>query len=210
MITPFVNEVRSQGLKLGLYYSLLDWSHKDYPNFTKNIVRYKDDEKRWNRFVDFNFAQLTELKEIASIESNDGMLDVFSVPINGERTYFLNVGTLGIGDEIVQINFDPLFKLFIPLGSNLTEAIETLGKLKDMYKEPAGTKTQMEACFAAAVPNDKLETITITRRKVLLSNMLEFAVEREGYIRATHVTKSDLSGILSSVKFYAKLHKKEL
>ena len=61
LITPFVNEVRSQGLKLGLYYSLLDWSHKDYPNFTKNIVRYKDDEKRWNRFVDFNFAQLTEL-----------------------------------------------------------------------------------------------------------------------------------------------------
>jgi hypothetical protein len=117
---------------------------------------------------------------------------------------------LGIGDEIVQINFDPLFKLFIPLGSNLTEAIETLGKLKDMYKEPAGTKTQMEACFAAAVPNDKLETITITRRKFLLSNMLEFAVEREGYIRATHVTKSALSGILSSVKFYAKLHKKEL
>ena len=155
-------------------------------------------------------AQLTELKEIASIESNDGMLDVFSVPINGERTYFLNVGTLGIGDEIVQINFDPLFKLFIPLGSNLTKAIETLGKLKDMYKEPAGTKTQMEACFAAAVPNDKLETITITRRKVLLSNMLEFAVEREGYIRATYVTKSDLSGILSSVKIYAKLHKKEL
>ena len=61
LITPFVNEVRSQGLKLGLYYSLLDWSHKDYPNFTKNMVRYKDDEKRWNRFVDFNFAQLTEL-----------------------------------------------------------------------------------------------------------------------------------------------------
>ena len=32
LITPFVKEVRKQGLHLGLYYSLLDWSHPDYPN----------------------------------------------------------------------------------------------------------------------------------------------------------------------------------
>src|SRR3712207_385946 len=50
-ITPFVNELRNQGVKVGLYYSLLDWSHKDYPNFTKSITRYKieNDRKRWQR-----------------------------------------------------------------------------------------------------------------------------------------------------------------
>ena len=30
LLTPFVKEVRKRGLKLGLYYSLPDWSYKDY------------------------------------------------------------------------------------------------------------------------------------------------------------------------------------
>lgn len=63
LLTPFAEEVRRQGLRLGLYFSLLDWSHADYPNWTKNTVRYKIDEqpKRWEKFVNFNFAQLAEL-----------------------------------------------------------------------------------------------------------------------------------------------------
>ncbi len=61
LIKPFVKEVRKQGLKLGLYYSLLDWSHKNYPNKTKTEKRYTNDPARWNKFVKFNFDQLTEL-----------------------------------------------------------------------------------------------------------------------------------------------------
>lgn len=61
LITPFVKEVRKQGLKLGLYYSLLDWSHPDYPNMTRTKKRYKNDAARWARFTKFNFAQLREL-----------------------------------------------------------------------------------------------------------------------------------------------------
>ena len=63
LISPFVKEVRKQGLKLGFYYSLLDWSHPDYPNMTRTEVRYKDDSVRWQRFVDFNMAQLSELNK---------------------------------------------------------------------------------------------------------------------------------------------------
>lgn len=61
LIAPFAEEVRRQGLKLGLYYSLLDWSHPDYPNMTRTEVRYKDDPSRWESFKKFNFAQLKEL-----------------------------------------------------------------------------------------------------------------------------------------------------
>lgn len=61
LIAPFAEEVRKQGLKLGLYYSLLDWSHPDYPNKTRTEVRYKEDQKRWDSFKKFNFAQLEEL-----------------------------------------------------------------------------------------------------------------------------------------------------
>ena len=63
VLTPFVEAVRARGLRLGLYYSLLDWSRDDYPNFTVNNTRYKieDDPARWQHFVDFDFAQLREL-----------------------------------------------------------------------------------------------------------------------------------------------------
>lgn len=63
LLTPFAEEVRKQGLKLGFYYSLLDWTHPDYPNFTRTSVRYdiREDTARWQRFRAFNFAQLTEL-----------------------------------------------------------------------------------------------------------------------------------------------------
>lgn len=63
LLKPFVKAVRKEGLKLGFYYSLLDWSHPDYPNFTREQKRYEKDSVRWNRFVDFNFAQLEELNE---------------------------------------------------------------------------------------------------------------------------------------------------
>ena len=63
LLTPFVEEVRKHDLKLGFYYSLLDWSHPDYPNKTRTEVRYKDDPERWAKFQKFNFAQLTELNK---------------------------------------------------------------------------------------------------------------------------------------------------
>jgi alpha-L-fucosidase len=53
--------LREQNLKVGLYYSLLDWSNEDYPNFTKNEIRYKDDSVRWARFEKFNHGQIEEI-----------------------------------------------------------------------------------------------------------------------------------------------------
>lgn len=58
-----MKEVRKQGLKLGFYYSLLDWSHPDYPSKTRTEVRYKNDPDRWAKFVKFNFGQLSELNK---------------------------------------------------------------------------------------------------------------------------------------------------
>lgn len=61
LVKPFVKELRKNDLKVGLYYSLLDWSHPDYPNKTKEEKRYLNDSVKWNRFVDFNCCQLEEL-----------------------------------------------------------------------------------------------------------------------------------------------------
>lgn len=61
LIKPFVRALRKTGLKVGLYYSLLDWSHPDYPNMTKSVKRYTADSVRWERFVEFNHGQIAEL-----------------------------------------------------------------------------------------------------------------------------------------------------
>jgi alpha-L-fucosidase len=61
LVTPFVNALRKQQLKVGIYYSLLDWSNPDYPNFTKIEKRYTDDSIRWTRFENFNHGQINEL-----------------------------------------------------------------------------------------------------------------------------------------------------
>lgn len=61
VLSPFVKALRKENLKVGIYYSLLDWSHPDYPNFTREKKRYENDSIKWNRFVDFNFKQLEEI-----------------------------------------------------------------------------------------------------------------------------------------------------
>jgi alpha-L-fucosidase len=61
LITPFCDALRKQGLKVGLYFSHLDWSHPDYPHFTKTEKRYDKDSVRWNRFLKFQRAQIEEI-----------------------------------------------------------------------------------------------------------------------------------------------------
>jgi len=78
LITPYVEAVRSHGMKVGFYYSHLDWSHPDYasiyPLRGKEQPDYVDDSNRfsypepghenpeaWNRFLKFHGKQLEEL-----------------------------------------------------------------------------------------------------------------------------------------------------
>lgn len=62
-IKPFMRALRDRGIKAGLYYSLLDWSHPDYPKLTRKEIRYENDSLRWNNFVEFNFCQINEILE---------------------------------------------------------------------------------------------------------------------------------------------------
>lgn len=66
VLTPFVDAVRGAGLKLGLYYSLIDWSHPNYPNFLRTQKRYENDETRWQRFNKFNHGQIKEISDLYS------------------------------------------------------------------------------------------------------------------------------------------------
>ncbi|WP_431126317.1 alpha-L-fucosidase [Flagellimonas flava] len=65
VLTPFVNELRENQLKVGIYYSLPDWSYEDYTHFTRDSIRYKIEEEpnRWKKFLNYYQGQLKELSE---------------------------------------------------------------------------------------------------------------------------------------------------
>ena len=63
LLTPFYKALDKQGIKRGAYFSLIDWSHPDYPGFTRDSTRYRiaNDPQRWERFRKFYQAQINEL-----------------------------------------------------------------------------------------------------------------------------------------------------
>lgn len=63
LVAPFVKALRKDGLKVGLYFSLIDWSSPLYPAFTHDQTRYqiKDDPARWDSFVTYYQDQIHDL-----------------------------------------------------------------------------------------------------------------------------------------------------
>lgn len=63
VLKPFYAALDKQGIKRGAYFSLIDWSHPDYPGFLKDSSRYKTAEQpeRWKRFQQFFQAQINEV-----------------------------------------------------------------------------------------------------------------------------------------------------
>ncbi|RXJ49936.1 alpha-L-fucosidase [Gelidibacter gilvus] len=68
LVGPLVDALRKEDLKVGLYYSLIDWSHPDYdvvfprPDTRKNYPQKNQNQlSPWQRFLKFNHDQLKEL-----------------------------------------------------------------------------------------------------------------------------------------------------
>jgi alpha-L-fucosidase len=70
MIQPFFEALRQRNIKCGAYFSLIDWSHPDYPGFITDSSRYaiQNDYERWNKFQHFFQGQI---KEIAAMFNPD-------------------------------------------------------------------------------------------------------------------------------------------
>ena len=72
----FVDAFRAEGLKVGFYYSLIDWHHPDYPHASdpihpqRNNPDYADDNRNFDRYLDYMHAQVRELCE------NYGKIDI--------------------------------------------------------------------------------------------------------------------------------------
>lgn len=65
LIAPFVDALRADGLKVGMYYSLPDWSYADYDVFTRKQKRYDigNEPARWQRYQQYFQQQLADLQQ---------------------------------------------------------------------------------------------------------------------------------------------------
>lgn len=76
IVKEYVEAVRAEGLKVGLYFSLLDWYHPDYPHYgdlnhpMRNNPAYSNEGRDFNRYLTYMHNQIRE------ICTNYGKLDI--------------------------------------------------------------------------------------------------------------------------------------
>lgn len=67
LIREYVDAVRAEGLKVGLYYSIIDWHHPDFPHYgdrqhpMRNNEAYKDVVHNFDNYLDYMHKQVREL-----------------------------------------------------------------------------------------------------------------------------------------------------
>ena len=69
LIREYVDAVREQGLKVGLYFSLIDWRHPDFPHYKdrqhpmRNHPECGNEGRDFDRYLKYMHAQVRELME---------------------------------------------------------------------------------------------------------------------------------------------------
>ena len=67
IVREFLDAFRSEGLRVGLYYSLLDWHHPDYPHFGDRYHPMREDaaqtneNRNWDNYIAYYHNQVREL-----------------------------------------------------------------------------------------------------------------------------------------------------
>lgn len=76
LVREYLDAFRAEGLKVGLYYSLLDWHHPDYPHYRdqhhpmRNNPKESNEGRDFNKYLEYLHGQVRELC------TNYGRLDV--------------------------------------------------------------------------------------------------------------------------------------
>lgn len=76
LIAEYVEALREEGLKVGLYVSLIDWHHPDYPKYNdwhhpmRGVEAYKDEVIDFDNYLNYMHNQVEELV------TNYGKLDI--------------------------------------------------------------------------------------------------------------------------------------
>lgn len=165
LLTPFFTALDKYGIKRGAYFSLIDWSHPDYPGFLKDSSRYQlnKDTARWKRFSRFNMAQIREISQQFhpdlwwfdgdwehSAEEWDAA-GIRRVILEGKPTAIINSRLQGYGDYATPEQNTPIHR---PKG-NWWELCMTINNNWGYQHSDTNWKTPAEiiAIFADAIGN---------------------------------------------------------
>lgn len=67
LVREYVDAFRAEGIKVGFYYSLLDWHHPDYPHCgdafhpMRGNAKYSDEKRDFSRYIEYMLNQVREL-----------------------------------------------------------------------------------------------------------------------------------------------------
>ena len=67
LVREYLDAFRAEGLKTGLYYSIIDWHHPDYPKYNdrnhpmRGNEAFKDEKINFDNYLDYMHGQIEEL-----------------------------------------------------------------------------------------------------------------------------------------------------
>ena len=76
LIKEYVEALREEGLKVGLYFTLLDWHHPDYPHYgdrihpMRNHPECSNENRDFSRYIEYMYNQVEE------VCTNYGKIDI--------------------------------------------------------------------------------------------------------------------------------------
>ena len=76
LVREYVDAFRAEGIKIGFYYSLLDWHHPDYPHYGDQIHPMRDDPAYGNENRDFSRYIAYLHGQVRELLTNYGKLDI--------------------------------------------------------------------------------------------------------------------------------------
>ncbi|MFQ6829830.1 MAG: alpha-L-fucosidase [Acutalibacter sp.] len=103
IVKEFVEAVRAEGLKVGLYFTLLDWYHDDYPHYgdknhpMRNNPAYSNEKRDFSRYVEYMHNQVRE------ICTNYGKLDILWFDFSYENENYVMRGETWGATELVNM-----------------------------------------------------------------------------------------------------------
>ena len=77
LVREYLEAFRAEGLRVGLYYSLLDWHHPDYPHYGDLTHPMRENPSETNEGRDFNRYLEYMHGQIKELCTNYGKIDIF-------------------------------------------------------------------------------------------------------------------------------------
>ena len=101
LVREYVDAVRAEGLKVGLYFSIIDWYHDDYPHYGDKQHPMRDDPAYGNEGRDFDRYLTYMHNQVRELCDNYGKIDILWFDFSYEDQYNVMRGEKWKATELV-------------------------------------------------------------------------------------------------------------